>query len=176
MKQENVPLKNDQAPLVLTSTNFVDGAHIPLEYTCDGENISPQLSWILNSEKIVSSYVLIVDDPDAQKVTGKTFVHWIAIFSGSMTTIPQGISGTINSIDKDAQELSNHSGKTLYYGPCPAIGDGKHVYRFTLFGTDVPVKELPTKLSKIPCTAQECRQQLFGHIVAEALLTGIYAR
>lgn len=175
MKQ-NVPLKNDQPSLVLTSMTFKDGAHIPLEYACNGENISPELSWVLNPSQKIGSYILIVDDPDGQRAEGKKFVHWVAIFSGDMTSVPQGSSGMLNSLDNDAIELSNHSGKTTYQGPCPTIGDGKHVYRFTLFATTQPIKEINAHSFRAPCTAEECREQLFGKIIAEALLTGIYAR
>jgi Raf kinase inhibitor-like YbhB/YbcL family protein len=166
---------NDQPDLVVTSSSFNNGGTIPIDYTCDGKNISPQLGWVFKSPEKIESYVLVVDDPDAQQVAGKTFVHWIALFSKRTTSIPDGISGNLNSIDNHAIELTNSYGKTIYQGPCPPVGGGKHHYKFTLFATTVSVQKLSTELHA-PCTAQECAKILAGNIVAQAVLVGVYGR
>jgi hypothetical protein len=58
----------------LTSPAFEDGEAIPVKYSCDGEDISPALSW-KNLPAGTESLALIVDDPDAP---GGTWVHWVA--------------------------------------------------------------------------------------------------
>ena len=50
--------------LTLTSSAFGEGDLIPVRYTCDGEDLSPPLSWTEPPAK-TQSLVLIVDDPDA---------------------------------------------------------------------------------------------------------------
>lgn len=168
--------KRSEADLVLTSTSFNNNAQIPSVYTCDGKNISPQLSWTLNSPQAVKSYVLIVDDPDAQKVVGKTFVHWVAILSGDTRTLPEAASGNLHAFDKNAIELPNTYAENRYKGSCPPVGGGKHVYRFTLFATTLPVQKLNADFLQALCTAEMCRKRLAGSIVAEALLVGSYTR
>jgi len=57
----------------LQSNNFIANGTIPSKYTCDGDNISPELHWSeVPSE--TKSFVLIVDDPDAPS---GTWDHWI---------------------------------------------------------------------------------------------------
>lgn len=64
--------------MVLKSDAFVDGAHIPVRYTCEGENISPPLTWECLPEG-TASLVLVVDDPDAPDPAAPRMVwdHWI---------------------------------------------------------------------------------------------------
>jgi len=50
--------------LQLTSPAYAEGAVIPAQYTCDGENISPPLKWS-NVPQGTKSLALIVEDPDA---------------------------------------------------------------------------------------------------------------
>ena len=50
--------------LTLSSASFLDGEHIPDKYTCDGENISPQLE-VGSIPEGTESLALIVEDPDA---------------------------------------------------------------------------------------------------------------
>ncbi|BAZ67278.1 PEBP family protein [Fischerella sp. NIES-4106] len=57
----------------LQSPAFFTGNSIPFQYTCDGDNVSPPLSWDSPPNATVS-YALIVEDPDAPK---ETFTHWI---------------------------------------------------------------------------------------------------
>lgn len=59
--------------IAIWSEAFKNGENIPVEYTCDGKNISPELSW--NGIPVgTKSIALIMDDPDAPM---GTFVHWI---------------------------------------------------------------------------------------------------
>ena len=59
--------------LVISSTAFSDQEKIPVKYTCDGEDISPALSWNEPPQGTVS-FALIVDDPDAP---AGIWSHWI---------------------------------------------------------------------------------------------------
>ena len=50
--------------LILISTSFSHNAEIPIQHTCEGQDISPDLSWT-GIPANTKSLVLIVDDPDA---------------------------------------------------------------------------------------------------------------
>ena len=58
--------------LTLSSPAFADNEFIPAQYTCDGDNVSPPLSWSEVPEG-TAEFVLILEDPDAP---GGTHVHW----------------------------------------------------------------------------------------------------
>ena len=51
-------------PLMLASPAIPPGGEIPAQYTCDGADISPPLSWSGVPEG-TGSLVLVVEDPDA---------------------------------------------------------------------------------------------------------------
>jgi len=64
--------KPPAARLSLLSPALQDGAPVPSQFTCDGANQAPPLSW---SEPPAGtrSFALVLDDPDAP---GGTFRHW----------------------------------------------------------------------------------------------------
>ena len=66
---------NNEVPLGLglMSSAFGEGEAIPVRYTCDGEGLSPPLSWSEPPAE-TESLVLIVEDPDAP---AGTWVHWV---------------------------------------------------------------------------------------------------
>ena len=59
----------------LTSPVFAANGPIPKQYTGEGTNISPPLSW-RGVPKEAKELALICDDPDAP--TPKPWVHWVA--------------------------------------------------------------------------------------------------
>ena len=50
--------------MTLSSSAFADQGEIPVRYTCDGDDVSPPLSWSALPAG-TRSLALIVDDPDA---------------------------------------------------------------------------------------------------------------
>src|SRR6516165_8150651 len=52
--------------LQLKSSDFASGQKIPKQFTCEGEDISPALSWN-DPPAGTKSFALIVDDPDDQR-------------------------------------------------------------------------------------------------------------
>jgi Raf kinase inhibitor-like YbhB/YbcL family protein len=64
--------------LRLTSTAFTESGVIPIKYTCEGQDISPPLSWS-GVPPATKSLALIIDDPDAPDPAAPrmTWVHWV---------------------------------------------------------------------------------------------------
>ena len=72
----------------ITSPAFKSNQEIPAEFTCDGQDLSPELNfWSVPDN--AKSLVLIMDDPDAP---GGNWDHWIAFNIDSKTnTLPRGV-------------------------------------------------------------------------------------
>ena len=62
----------------LTSPAFNNGEVIPSKYTCDGEDVSPELR-IAGGPDGTKSLALLMDDPDVPRVLREdgTFDHWV---------------------------------------------------------------------------------------------------
>lgn len=109
----------------LKSEDFEDNNIIPSEFTCDGEDISPQLSWE-DVPPETRSFALSVTDPDA---LGGTWIHWLVY------NIPRDTKNIKRSnLPKGAREVENDFGKEEYGGPCPPYGT--HRYIFTIYALD----------------------------------------
>ena len=147
------------AGFTLTSPSLTDGGSIPARQTCDGQDLSPALSW-QDAPGGTLSLALIVDDPDA-----RGFVHWVAydIPGGPSGTLPEGIRS-----NDTLPQGRNDFGKTGYGGPCPP--SGTHRYVFTLYALSAR-----PNLSGLP-SAADVRAAIAGRILAEAKLTATYTR
>ncbi len=147
----------------LTSSAFDEGATIPTRHTCDGEDISPELTW-QGAPAGTRSFVLIMDDPDAP---GRTFTHWVLFdIPAGQTTLPEGFQpGDVGTSG------ANDFGKTGYGGPCPPPGHGPHRYFFTLYALNTDVLNLPANASR-----SAVEQAMQNHLVAQARLMGRYER
>ena len=80
----------------IRSSAFNDGERIPKKHTCDGEDVSPPLTWEDVPEGTVT-LAIISDDPDAPS---KTWTHWL-IFN-----IPPELNGLPEGVEK-VGELEN---------------------------------------------------------------------
>ena len=59
--------------LTVRSVAFSAGGHIPLKYSCEGEDINPPLE-ITGFPEGTKTLAIIVEDPDAPR---GTFDHWL---------------------------------------------------------------------------------------------------
>jgi hypothetical protein len=155
--------------LRLSSSAFRPNQAIPLRYVhenCGGTgNMSPPLNWLGKPEQ-TQSLVIIVQDPDAP---GGTFTHWVAY------DLPAGWSGLEEGISAKAELLGflqgrNDFGNVRYDGPCPPAGT-THRYFFYLYALDVPRLNLGEG-----ATAHQVREQMQGHLLAQAELIGRFGR
>ena len=144
--------------LTLSSSAFKSGGEIPRQYTCEGADQSPALSWS-GAPAGTKSFALIADDPDAPS---GLFTHWLLWNIPSQTNsiaegnAPKGVQGT------------NDFGKSGYRGPCPP--PGVHRYSFKIFALD---RELDLRSG---AKRNQVDAAMKGHIMAQAELVGRYAR
>ncbi len=143
--------------MTLTSPVFAQDEAIPLQFSCDGDDISPELAWAGIPDG-AASLVLILDDPDAPV---GTWDHWLLFdMPPDLEGLPQG--GTAGT---DGNNSWNRIG---YGGPCPP--GGTHRYFFKLYALDTTL-DLPAGTAKGALeTAME------GHILGQVELMGTYTR
>lgn len=150
-------------PLTITSPVFAPNGIIPTLFTCDGENISPELNFS-NIPAGTHSLALTMEDPDVPHSVRADGMwnHWVVWNMPSTTTrleeggVPTGMTGT------------NTSGKVAYAGPCPP--DREHRYIFTLYALDTMFT------LQSGSTKEELLQALSPHIIEKAILIGRYNR
>ena len=146
-----------QHDLTLTSDAFADGGAIPSRNTCDGDDLSPDLSWRAVSDQ-AGAFTLIVRDPDAND-----FVHWVLTdIPADVTALPEGRGDSIGIPGQ------NDFGRTGWGGPCPP--GGKHRYEFTLYALTAPL-QLDGAI-----TADDVDRALATNVVGTGRLTGVYTR
>jgi Raf kinase inhibitor-like YbhB/YbcL family protein len=158
-------MMNEKSKLVLASSAFEPGSHIPQKYTCDGEDVSPELSWEGMPEE-TETFALIVDDPDAP---GRVFTHWVVYnIPGSITGFEEGMSA-FEIVKTGACQGKNDFGQTGYGGPCPPPGKAHH-YHFRLYAVD-GLLDLPSGVAK-----NTVLNAMKGHVLAETEIVGLYKR
>lgn len=141
----------------LRSDDFEDNGEIPPRFTCDGENISPQLSWE-NPPEGTKSFAISATDLDAP---GGIFVHWLVYDVPShVRELERGV------LPEGAEQVENDFGKKGYSGPCPP--PGTHRYVFTLYALDVEHLEDVNRGNFF--------QVVEKHSIGKAESTGLYAR
>jgi len=148
----------------VTSSAFKEGGMIPSKYTCDGEDISPDIAWA-GIPAGAKSIALIGDDPDAPR---GTWVHWV------IYNIPPDSKGLPEAVPPDrllgdgSMQGMNDSNQTGFGGPCPP--GGVHRYFFKVYALD-------TKLSLGPgATKKDLEGAMRDHVLARGQLMGRYQR
>jgi Raf kinase inhibitor-like YbhB/YbcL family protein len=154
--------------LTISSSAFRHNADIPARYTCDGDDVSPPLSWT-GVPAGAKSLVLIVDDPDAPdpKAPKMTWVHWV------LYNVPPGTTSLAEDVDaedlpKGTLEGVNDWKRTGYGGPCPPIGRHRYFHKIYALDTMLPDLGRPTKA--------KLEKAMHGHILAQAELIGGYQK
>jgi Raf kinase inhibitor-like YbhB/YbcL family protein len=147
--------------LAVTSRSFASNGPIPVDYTCDGADRSPQLTWSA-APSGTKSFAILVVDPDA---VGGEFVHWVAFnVKGDATSLPEatdvadigGVSGV------------NGFGRVGYNGPCPPKFE-LHSYAFRVYALDGQVAP------RSGMTADELSAIMNGHVLAMGTLVGTFS-
>ena len=151
-------------PIELSSDAFVEGGTIPREFTCDGADVSPPLSWTHVPEK-ARSLAIICEDPDAP---GGIWTHWLLFdLAPDVSSLPRGVAPA-ESLPHGGRQGTNDFGRLGYGGPCPP--SGTHRYVFKLFALDARLG-LAGRVSR-----KKLLKAMEGHVLESAILMGRYAR
>jgi Raf kinase inhibitor-like YbhB/YbcL family protein len=150
----------DRMSIEVTSKAFPRNGSMPGKYSCDGENVSPPLTFSGIPEQ-AQSLALIMEDPDAP---GGVFTHWV------LWNLPPDIGGLPEDYQASGavQSGSNSFGKTGYGGPCPP--DGTHRYFFKVYALDTTL-DLDSGADKDAVLGA-----MSNHGLTEGQLMGTYTR
>lgn len=145
----------------VSSPAFENGEAIPIEFTCDGTDISPELN-IIGLPEPTRAIAVIVEDPDAPL---GTWYHWVEF------DIPAGTGS--HDIAQNAVEIgvrgSNSWNLEGYMGPCPPEGQ-EHVYVFRIYAL-ASTLDLPAGVDP-----DSVISAMGGKILDTVELTGLFGR
>ena len=144
--------------LVVRSPVFGANGSIPMEFTADGDNVPPPLSWD-GVPADAKSLALVCEDPDAPS---RVFTHWVVV----------GIPPDVKTLDPSAppagiEHGKNDHGSLGWIGPNPP--HGRHRYVFKLFALDIT-------LDKEGMSKKELFAAMKGHVLARGELIGTYEK
>lgn len=151
----------------LTSQAFADGDSIPIDYSCEGDDINPPLE-ISGMPEGTMSLALIMEDPDIPEAVKENmgievYDHWVAYnIPPSTTEIEPG--------DAVGTQGVNSGGGTGYTGPCPPAEHKptEHRYIFTVYALNGTL-DLSEGANK-----QELKAAMQDNIIETAQLVGRY--
>lgn len=141
------------------TTVFANNEKIPSKYTCDGEDLAPELT-VTEVPSEAKSLVLIVDDPDAPM---GTWVHWVVYNIPTST-----VKIDAKNLPKEAKEGITDFGRLGWGGPCPPSGTHRYFFKLYAIDTTLDLAEGATK--------SQVEKEIKNHIVEKAELIGLYKR
>jgi Raf kinase inhibitor-like YbhB/YbcL family protein len=162
-----------QAPqkIVVDSPTMTAGQMMPREYTPDGRNVSPPLTWT-NLPAGTRELAVVCEDFDAGNPP--PWVHWV-IYKVPPTAkgLPEGIpidpSAEMPAEIRGAMQGSNGWRRSIYRGPAPPPGK-PHLYHFVVYALDAALDVKPG-LSR-----QDLMNAMKGHVIGQGELVPIYER
>lgn len=157
--------RRNQPMFQLTSSAFETESSIPEQFSCEGRNISPELSWS-RPPAGTKTLALIMHDPDAPIEGGYT--HWLVYNIPANTNhLPENVPNQ-DTLPGGGNQGKNDAGKYGYTGPCPP--SGTHRYYFRLYALD---RELDAGAGASKAVLEKA---IAGHVLAKAELLGRYKR
>lgn len=130
--------------ITLTSPTITEGGMFPVDSTCAGLNVSPQLDWTAAPPDTKSFSIVFKDQSN-------NLIH-SAIFDipADALSLPADVDKDQNPADVPGAKQTKAFDDTTfgYLGPCP--GGDLHTYKFTLYALDVsplPIVGVPAKES-----------------------------
>jgi hypothetical protein len=156
--------------LIVTSPSFQEGEMIPAKHTCDGQNVSPDISWA-GAPEGTRSLLLIMEDPDipVPRLALFTWVHWIVYnIPPDITNLREAIPCK-EQLDNGVRQGMTSFRRVGYGGPCPLFG--AHRYLFNVYAMDRTVDLEPREATK-----KRLLNSIEGHVLAEGRLMGRYRR
>ncbi len=139
-------------------------------FGCDGENVSPALSWS-GAPGATKSFAVTVYDPDAP--TGSGWWHWTLFNIPAPVTQLKENAGDPNQpiAPKGSTQGMTDFAKPGFGGACPPEGDKPHRYVFTVYALDTEKLPLDTN-----APGAMVGYYLHKHAIAKAVITARYAR
>lgn len=151
---------NGNTNFQIKSNAFTDENDIPQNYTANGQNISPPLSWS-GTPANTKSFTVICEDLDAS-----SFTHWI-IFN-----IPESVNQVTEAIPNQgtlsngAKQGTNNFNRIGYSGPSPP--SGTHRYMFKIYALDIMLN------LDSGATKDQVKSVMQNHILGQAQIIGKY--
>ena len=139
------------------------GNTIPIKYTCDGEEISPGLTWHDVPEG-TKSFTLIMEGLDIPSRSTPLTLWIVFDIPGDVREI------TTNAVPEFAKLGTNDRGEADYSGPCPEPGPDIQRYCIKLYALDIEI-DLPAGETK-----QSIETAMKDHILATAEVIATYKR
>jgi Raf kinase inhibitor-like YbhB/YbcL family protein len=150
--------------LRVASDAFEMNSMIPPQFTSDGADIAPPLSWSEPPDG-TQGFAILVEDPDAPdpEAPTTTFAHWIVTgIPADVRSVPGG-----SELPEGAVLGTNDVGLRGWNGPNPPVG--RHRYFFKVFALDV-------KIDAPGITRRELLGTMRGHVLAQGELIATYEK
>jgi Raf kinase inhibitor-like YbhB/YbcL family protein len=156
---------------VVESPTMSTGEMMPRDYSPDGRNVSPPISWRGLPEGTRQLAVICQDHGAGNP---PPWVHWIIYnIPATATALPEGVpfdrTDPMPAGLEGAAQGRNGWGLTMYRGPAPP-GGTLHHYDFTVFALDEQL-DLPPGL-----TRTELLDAMEGHVIGQGHIVPLYQR
>jgi Raf kinase inhibitor-like YbhB/YbcL family protein len=157
--------------IVVESPSMKSGEMMPRDYTPDGRNVSPPLTW-RNLPAGTRELAVICEDFDAGNPP--PWVHWViykipATAKGLPENIPIDPAARMPAEITGAVQGSNGWRRSIYRGPAPPPGK-PHQYHFVVYALDAALDLKPGM------TRQELMDAMKDHIIGQGEVVPIYER
>ena len=150
----------------VTSSDFKHQQEMPIQFSCRGIGMSPQIAWS-GAPETVRSYAIVATDIDAPAPYLRLFpvVHWLVYnIPRAVREIPQNVGGSDLEL-RGIRVGRNVASQEAYAPPCPPLG--RHQYVFRVYGLDLDEVQLTSNNKAGLMTTIQ------GHVVAYGELIGL---